>query len=144
MDFSLSPTQGELQERTRAFIAGEVMPFERDPRQTVHGPSEDLRHELVALGRRAGLLTPHASTELGGLGLSHQDKAILFEEAGYSPLGPTALNIHAPDEGNVHLLEVVATPAQRERWLKPLVAGELRSCFCMTEPPPAPRSAPPT
>ncbi|WP_077032911.1 acyl-CoA dehydrogenase family protein [Pelomonas sp. KK5] len=142
MDFSLTARQQELQERTRAFIARGVMPFEHDARQTPHGPTEDLRNELVALGRRAGLLTPHASVELGGLGLSHQDKAILFEEAGYSPLGPTALNIHAPDEGNVHLLELVATPAQRERWLRPLVAGTLRSCFCMTEPPPGAGSDP--
>jgi len=48
----------------------------------------------------AGLLTPHASREMGGLGLSHVEKAVVFEEAGYSTLGPTALNIHAPDEGN--------------------------------------------
>lgn len=142
MDFSLSSLQLELQQRGRDFIARDVIPLERDPRQTAHGPSEQLRQELVALGRRAGLLTPHASTELGGLGLSHVDKAILFEEAGYSTLGPTALNIHAPDEGNVHLLEVVATPAQRERWLKPLVAGQLRSCFCMTEPSPGAGSDP--
>jgi acyl-CoA dehydrogenase len=142
MDFALSPRQRELQERTRAFIADDVIPLERDARQTPHGPSEALRAELVSRARRAGLLTPHASVELGGLGLSHVDKAIVFEEGGYSPLGPTALNIHAPDEGNIHLLEVVASPAQRERWLRPLVAGTLRSCFCMTEPPPGAGSDP--
>jgi acyl-CoA dehydrogenase len=60
----------------------------------------------------------------------------VFEEAGYSPLGPVALNIFAPDEGNMHLLEVVATPEQKERWLRPLAGGEIRSCFCMTEPAP--------
>ena len=63
-------------------------------------------------------------------------EAVCFEEAGYSPLGPVALNIFAPDEGNMHLLEAVATPVQKERWLRPLAAGEIRSCFCMTEPPP--------
>ena len=63
-------------------------------------------------------------------------KAVVFEEAGYSPLGPVALNVHAPDEGNIHLLEVVATPQQKERWLAPLVAGRTRSVFAMTEPPP--------
>ncbi|NML15600.1 acyl-CoA dehydrogenase family protein [Azohydromonas caseinilytica] len=136
MDFSLSPALLELQQRTRRFIAEEVMPLERDPRQTVHGPSEALRGDLVARARAAGLLTPHASRELGGLGLSHVEKAIVFEEAGYSTLGPTALNIHAPDEGNIHLLEQVATPAQQERWLRPLVQGFTRSCFAMTEPAP--------
>ena len=142
MDFSLSPAQQDLQARTRRFIAEEVIPLERDPRQDHHGPHEALRDELVARAKRHGLLTPHASKEHGGLGLSHIDKAIVFEEAGYSPLGPVALNIHAPDEGNVHLMEVVATPAQKARWLQPLVDGTVRSCFCMTEPPPGSGSDP--
>ena len=136
MDFSLSPDIIDLRDRTRAFIAEQIIPFERDPRVGAHGPSEDLRRELVALARAAGLLTPHASRAHGGLGLSHVAKAVMFEEAGYSTLGPTALNIHAPDEGNIHLMEEVATPAQQARWLLPQVAGETRSCFCMTEPPP--------
>lgn len=136
MNFSLSPTLLELQQRTRRFIAECVMPYERDPRQSAHGPTEELRQELIAKAREAGLLTPHASLELGGLGLSHLEKAILFEAAGYSPLGPVALNIHAPDEGNIHLMEVTATAAQKQRWLRPLVSGNTRSCFAMTEPPP--------
>ena len=101
-----------------------------------------LRSELVAKARGAGLLSVHASPEFGGLGLSHVAKAIVFEQAGYSPLGPIAMNIHAPDEGNIHLLEVVATEAQKERWLKPLVAGDIRSCFAMTEPAPGAGSDP--
>ena len=136
MDFSIPSDIAELREKTRQFIAQEIIPMERDPRQTAHGPSEDLRQELVAKARRVGLLTPHASKELGGLGLSHIAKAVIFEEAGYSTLGPTALNIHAPDEGNIHLMEEVATFAQKERWLKPQVAGLIRSCFAMTEPAP--------
>lgn len=136
MDFSLSPALQELQLRVRQFIADEVIPLENDPRQTVHGPTEDLRNELVAKARAAGLLTPHASHEMGGLGLSHVEKAVVFEEAGYSTLGPTALNIHAPDEGNIHLMEAVASEAQKDRWLRPLVQGKTRSCFAMTEPPP--------
>jgi len=83
-----------------------------------------------------GLLAPHASERWGGLGLSHRERAIVFEAAGYSTLGPLALNCAAPDEGNMHLLEVVANEDQKERWLKPLVSGEIRSCFAMTEPPP--------
>jgi acyl-CoA dehydrogenase len=132
MDFSLTPRMQELQARTRQFIAEQVIPLENDPRQGAHGPKEALRAELVERARKAGLLTPHASTELGGLGLSHAEKAIVFEEAGYSPLGPVALNIHAPDEGNIHLLEAVATPAQKARWLQPMVEGRTRSCFAMT------------
>lgn len=136
MDFSLSADLVALRDRTRRFVAEEVMPLEADPRQTAHGPSEALRDELVGRARAAGLLTPHASPHFGGLGLSHVAKAIVFEEAGYSPLGPTALNIHAPDEGNIHLMEVVANETQKERWLRPMVEGRLRSCFAMTEPPP--------
>lgn len=142
MDFSLSADQLALQDKTRRFIAEEIIPMERDRRQTSHGPTEELRNELVEKARAWGLLTPHAGKELGGLGLSHVDKAVVFEEAGYSPLGPIALNIHAPDEGNVHLLEIVATEAQKERWLKPLVEGRFRSCFCMTEPAPGAGSDP--
>jgi len=136
MDFSLPPELLALRERTREFIAHEIIPLERDPRADSHGPSEALRAELVARARNAGLLTPHASVAHGGLGLSHVGKAVVFEEAGYSRLGPAALNIHAPDEGNIHLMEAVATPAQKQRWLLPLVQGRTRSCFAMSEPPP--------
>lgn len=136
MDFSLSPDLLELRDRVRQFIADLVIPLENDKRQTHHGPNEELRTELVHLARGAGLLTPHASVEMGGMGLSHFAKAVVFEEAGYSWLGPTALNIHAPDEGNIHLMEEVATPAQKERWLLPQVQGLTRSCFAMTEPDP--------
>lgn len=136
MNFDIPAELKALQEKTRRFIAEEIIPFEKDPRVTAHGPIEELRNELVAKAKAAGLLTPHASVELGGLGLDHFAKAIVFEEAGYSTLGPTALNIAAPDEGNIHLMEAVATEAQKERWLKPQVAGKIRSCFCMTEPDP--------
>ena len=136
MDFSLSPDILALRDKTRQFIAEQVIPLETDSRQSSHGPDEELRRELVARARSAGLLTPHASKEMGGMGLSHIAKAVMFEEAGYSWLGPTALNIHAPDEGNIHLMEEVGTPEQKERWLRPQVAGETRSCFAMTEPSP--------
>lgn len=142
MEFSLAPELQALQQRTRRFIAEHIVPYERDPRCGPHGPSDALRQDLIALARAQGLLTPHASTALGGLGLSHAAKAVVFEEAGYSPLGPVALNIHAPDEGNIHLMEVVATEAQKQRWLRPLVEGRTRSCFCMTEPPPGAGSDP--
>lgn len=134
MDFTLSGELLALQKRTRDFIAEQIIPFENDPRQDGHGPSEALKQDLVDKARAAGLLTPHGPTSLGGMGLSHIAKSIVFEEAGYSPLGPIALNIHAPDEGNIHMLEVVANAEQKERWLKPLVEGRMRSCFAMTEP----------
>lgn len=136
MDFSLSPELIALRDRTRRFIAEEILPLENDPRQDAHGPHRELRDELIARARTAGLLTPHASVEYGGLGLSHIAKAVVFEESGYSWLGPIAMNIHAPDEGNIHLMEIVATHEQKERWLRPQIEGKTRSCFAMTEPPP--------
>lgn len=136
MDFSLSDELLELKERTERFVQEKILPYESDPRQTTHGPTEALRRELVALGREAGLLSPHVGPEWGGLGLDHRGKAVVFEAAGYSPLGPVALNCFAPDEGNMHLLETVATDDQKQRWLKPMAAGEIRSCFMMTEPAP--------
>jgi alkylation response protein AidB-like acyl-CoA dehydrogenase len=142
MDFDIPAPLRELQDRTRRFIAEQVIPLEDDPRCTPHGPDEDLRAELIARAKAAGLLSPHVGRAFGGLGLDHRGKAIVFEEAGYSPLGPVALNIMAPDEGNMHLLEAVATAAQQERWLRPLAAGRTRSCFCMTEPDPGAGSDP--
>ena len=136
MDFSLSGDLVELQERTERFVREKILPYEHDPRQTPHGPTEELRHELVELGRAAGLLSPHVSREWGGLGLDHRGKAVVFEAAGYSPLGPVALNCFAPDEGNMHLLEAVAEERQKEQWLRPLADGRMRSCFMMTEPAP--------
>ncbi|WP_224006295.1 acyl-CoA dehydrogenase family protein [Cupriavidus pinatubonensis] len=142
MDFSLPPELAELQARVRDFIAHEIIPMEADPRQGPHGPELALREDLIERARRAGLLSPHASAEYGGMGLSHAGRAIAFEEAGYSLLGPVAMNVFAPDEGNMHLLEAVATPAQKERWLRPLAEGHIRSCFCMTEPSPGAGSDP--
>ena len=87
MDFTLTPELTELQTRIKRFIADEVMPFEADPRQGVHGPSDALRAALIDKARQAGLLSPHAAPEYGGLGLSHIGRAVAFEEAGYSMLG---------------------------------------------------------
>jgi acyl-CoA dehydrogenase len=142
MDFAISEQLGQLQQRVRSFIADEIIPLEMDSRQTPHGPTEEFRRHLVAKAKTAGLLSPHVSEEFGGLGLDHRGKAVIFEEAGYSLLGPVALNIFAPDEGNMHMLEAIASPAQKERWLRPLAAGETRSCFCMTEPHPGAGSDP--
>ena len=142
IDFKLSPELVDLQTRVRQFVAEQVIPLEADPRQGPHGPAHALCTELIERARRADLLSPHVAREFGGLGLSHVGRAIVFEEAGYSLLGPVALNVFAPDEGNMHLLEAVATAAQKAQWLAPLAAARMRSCFCMTEPAPGAGSDP--
>jgi acyl-CoA dehydrogenase len=142
MDFALPADLQDLQARTRAFIRDRIIPLEADPRQTPHGPTDAFRRELNALAAEVGLLAPHVGADYGGLGLNNVGRAIVFEEAGYSLLGPLAMNIFAPDEGNMHLLEAVATAEQKDRWLRPLARGEIRSCFCMTEPAPGAGSDP--
>jgi alkylation response protein AidB-like acyl-CoA dehydrogenase len=142
MDFALSDDLIALKDRTDALVREKIIRFEDDLRQTPHGPAAELRRELVELGRGAGLLSPHVGRKWGGLGLDHRAQAVVFEAAGYSPLGPIALNCMAPDEANMHLLEQVAEEHQKERWLRPLAAGDIRSCFMMTEPPPGAGSDP--
>ena len=134
IDFEIPPDLAELRDRTAAFIRDEIIPLETDAPRDHHGPSEELRLHLVGLARHPGLLVPHVSKEFGGLGLSHVGKAQIFEESGYSMLGPVAMHIAAPDEGNMHLLEVVANADQKERFLRPVTSGQQRSMFMMTEP----------
>jgi acyl-CoA dehydrogenase len=141
IDFEPEPAVVDLRDRVRAFVRDVVIPAE--PRDvSAHGLDEALRRELQDAARRAGVFAPQVAEELGGVGLDMRAAAVVFEEAGYSLLGPQAMNCAAPDEGNMHLLEVVATPEQRERYLIPLTAGAVRSCFAMTEPAPGAGSDP--
>lgn len=120
--------------RVDAFIHEVIVPFESDDRWGAHGPSDDMVAEMRRHAAKAGLIAPHLSLELGGLGLDHRDTARLFRSAGYSVLGPVAMNLAAPDEGNMYLLDKVATPDQRRQFLQPLAKGSIRSAFLMTEP----------
>ncbi|MFG2514085.1 acyl-CoA dehydrogenase family protein [Streptomyces sp. NPDC048584] len=125
------------------FIAEHVLPLDDEHDGDVEAAGgELLRVRLQAGARERGLLTPHGPRDLGGLGLGMVERAPVFEAAGRSLFGPMALNVNAPDEGNIHLLDVVATAAQRERYLRPLVQGEMRSAFAMTEPAPGAGSDP--
>lgn len=121
----------ELAARVEAFVREQIIPFERDPRCRGHGPSDDLVAEVRALARGAGLLTPQLTD---GSHLTHSETVRVFQAAGLSPLGPVALNVAAPDEGNMFLLHKVASPEQQQRFLRPLIEGEVRSAFFMTEP----------
>lgn len=133
MDFSVPENIEQLAAETRAFVKEQIIPYEADPRWGDHGPSEEMRLELQELAKKAGLFAPHIAKERGGLGLNNLDRSFVFEAAGYSMLGPIALHCAAPDEGNAHLLEVVATEGQKARYLNALASGK-RSCFAMTEP----------
>jgi len=129
----LSPADAAaIGQPVRRFIADAIVPLEQDA--FTRGVDDDLRVRMQKLADDAGMLAPQAAREYGGGGADFLTASVLLEEAGYSPLGPLALNCAAPDEGNMHLLSVVATSAQKERYLRPLVRGKLRSCFAMTEP----------
>jgi alkylation response protein AidB-like acyl-CoA dehydrogenase len=134
LNFTPPAAVTELAAKVKAFVKEKVVPYETDPRWGAHGPSEELRIELNDLARAAGVFAPQVPKEYGGVGLSQVGRAYVFEAAGYSILGPTAIHCASPDEGNIHLLDVVARPDQREHFLKPLAMGKYRSCFCMTEP----------
>jgi acyl-CoA dehydrogenase len=141
IDFTQPPEITDLRDRTAAFVRDEVIPEE------VHldehdGPPPERLARLRDRARAAGLFAPQAPTTHGGLGLDMRGMCAVFEAAGRSLLGPLALNCAAPDEGNMHLLAVIATPEQQQRYLRPLVAGTIRSCFAMTEPPPGAGSDP--
>jgi acyl-CoA dehydrogenase len=142
IDLSIPPEDARLRDRVRAFVEQSIIPYEQDERLTSHGPTDELRIELNGLARQAGLLAPHVSRHYGGMGLTHLQRALVFEAAGYSTLGPIALHCAAPDEGNMHMLEMIATEQQKENFLRPLAQAKVRSCFAMTEPHPGAGSDP--
>ena len=121
-----------LAARVESFVREVIIPHERDPRCGPHGPSEEFVHEMRGWARDAGLLTPHILAD--GSHLTHRETALVLRAAGLSPLGPVALNVAAPDEGNMFLLGRVASPDQKARFLQPLINGSKRSAFFMTEP----------
>ena len=139
-DPTLPAELAELRDRVGAFVRDVVIPAE--PELGLGQPTKELRDRLQQQAADAGLLAPQVAEEHGGLGLNLFEQSVVFEEAGYSLLGPLALNCAAPDEGNMHLLSVVATDEHKARYLGPLAAGEIRSCFAMTEPAPGAGSDP--
>ncbi|WP_435358927.1 acyl-CoA dehydrogenase family protein [Haloarchaeobius sp. DFWS5] len=123
----------EVAARTREFVSEEVIPVEREWLGSESVPQsvvDDLREKA----REYDVYGPQIPEEYGGLGLDFRAMLPVFEEAGRSLLGGTAMRCDAPDEGNMHTLEMVGTEAQQEQWLEPLAAGEVNSGFCMTEP----------
>ncbi len=127
-----SPRAAEIGARVERFVRDVVAPYERDARCGAHGPSDDLVAELRGKARAAGVLTPHILPD--GSHLDQRETAHVLQRSGLSPLGPIAVNTAAPDEGNMYLLGKVGSADQKRRFLEPLVRGEARSAFFMTEP----------
>lgn len=144
MDFSLGPEIRDTRQRVRAFVRAQVLPLELDPQ--AYDEHENLRIErldaLRTKARAAGLWAPQMPRERGGLGLSVVGMAACYEEMNWSIFGPAVFNCAAPDDGNMIVLNKVATEAQKERWLQPIIDGRVRSSFAMTEPAPGAGSDP--
>src|SRR5262249_13388630 len=136
IDFSLPEEIRDLIGRVRAFCDEVVRPAELEIAAREHD-RELLVKSVIGMRKAArarGLWLPHMPAEYGGMGLGHVAMAAVSAEAGKTRFGPFALNCQAPDEGNMHTLLHWGTPEQREKYLRPLCEGRVRSCFAMTEP----------
>jgi alkylation response protein AidB-like acyl-CoA dehydrogenase len=135
MDFAIPETLRPLLERARRFVDDHVIPAERE---LLGGGSfaaaEPTLRELRARVQAEGMWLPQLPREWGGLGLGLLEHGLLSEVLGRSPVGHYVFGCQAPDAGNMEILIHFGTPAQQDRWLKPLLRGEQRSCFSMTEP----------
>lgn len=144
MDFTLSPEVEDIRLRVRAFVEEHVLPLEADPENFTD--YENIPHDRLEpvreKAKKAGLWAPQSPKEFGGMELSVGAWPAIYEEAARSIFGPLAINCMAPDDGNMSVLAKVGTPAQKQKWLKPIVEGKVRSAFAMTEPAPGSGSDP--
>jgi acyl-CoA dehydrogenase len=138
MDFSVPEEIRQLCDGVHAFMHEHVYPLEghaRGARLEAGGPAyPPVIREIQAKAKRLGYWAFHLPAEAGGAGLPFMHYVFVNEILGRSPLAPLCVGSQAPDSGNAEILWRHGTPAQRARWLGPLVAGEIRSCFSMTEP----------
>ena len=138
IDFTLPPEIEDLRQRVRAFVEDHVLPLENDRENFAEHENIPLERlaPVRAKARKGGLWAPQTPEELGGMGLPIVAWAVMYEEAARSLFGPLAFNCMAPDDGNMSLLARIGTPAQKEKWLRPIVDGKVTSSFAMTEPAP--------
>jgi acyl-CoA dehydrogenase len=137
MEFELSAKTKELQQRLQSFMDAHVYPNEHRFHEEIERdrwkPTR-IVEELKPKARQAGLWNLFLPHDENGAGLTNLEYAPLCEIMGRSHMAPEVFNCSAPDTGNMEVLARYGTEAQKEKWLKPLLAGEIRSCFCMTEP----------
>jgi alkylation response protein AidB-like acyl-CoA dehydrogenase len=134
MDFDPPAAVRPLLERIEHFIAEHVIPAETDVLGRGFAAATPRLEELRARCKAEGLWGPQLPKALGGLGLTLVEHGLVSERLGRSPLGHFVFGAQAPDAGNMEILHKYGTPEQQKRWLEPLAAGEIRSCFSMTEP----------
>ncbi len=135
MDFHESPKVRTLRQVVGEFVEKEVIPLEPLLRREGFAAMLPRLERLREKARETGLFAAFMPEEWGGAGLTLVEFAHMSEALGRSPLGHYAFNCQAPDVGNMEVLLRYGTPEQKERFLRPLVRGEVRSCFTMTEEP---------
>jgi acyl-CoA dehydrogenase len=140
--FGHSEALMEMRTRMRDFVESEAIPREHADLAHDVEKLDQVAHLLREKAKTAGLYAPQLPTAYGGLGLSWRERAVILEEAGRSFLGPLAINCAPPDQPNMINLILNGTPDQRARYLEPLIRGDIRSCFAMTEPAPGAGSDP--
>ena len=134
MDFSISPRMQEILAKMRAFVEQELYPLEPVVAEKgFDGAREQLKQKREKV-KALGFWCPQIHKEHGGMGLSLMEHGMVSEVLGRSPLGHFCFNCQAPDAGNMEILIQFGTPEQQQKFLKPVLAGETRSCFSMTEP----------
>jgi len=135
IDFTIPPDLADLLGRIRAYIEEDVLPAEREiVDRTDILTSWDVVERLRDRARERGIYTPHMPESYGGLGIGVLGMALINQECGVSGLASLGLNAMAPDEGNMHTLMIAGSEEHKERFLRPLAEGSIRSCFAMTEP----------
>ena len=134
IDFSFPPELEALRAKVREFIDTIVRPLEEQLDESNRDALVSTVIKMRKAAHERGLWLPHMPKEYGGMGLGHVAMAAVSAEAARARFGPFALNAQAPDEGNMHTLLHWATDEQKERYLRPLCEGRVRSCFAMTEP----------
>ena len=144
MDFSITAELAADAKRVETFVADEIIPLESDPAHyDAYGNiNMALLQSLRGKVKAARLWAPQIPKEQGGMGYGPTGMAVLYEAMNQSIFGPVAVNCAAPDDGNMYILNKVASQQQKARWLRPIIDGDVRSSFAMTEPAPGGGSDP--
>jgi alkylation response protein AidB-like acyl-CoA dehydrogenase len=134
VDFTIPEKMRPILAEIRKIVDQELVPAEAEVARAGFSASVPMLAEKRARIKAAGLWAPQLSKELGGVGLTLQEHALVSEVLGRTPIGHYSFGCQAPDAGNMEVLHQFGSAEQKERWLAPLAAGEIRSCFSMTEP----------
>ena len=144
MYFSITADLAADAKRVETFVADEIIPLESDPAHyDAYGNiNMALLQSLRGKVKAAGLWAPQIPKDQGGMGYGPTGMAVLYEAMNQSIFGPVAFNCAAPDDGNMYILNKVASQQQKAKWLQPIIDGDVRSSFAMTEPAPGGGSDP--